>query len=244
MKKTVPLVLLSLLVIGITGCDSSSDSATSSNSSSNSSTTSGASSSGTFTDSRDGQVYKYVKIGTQTWMAQNLNYQVDSSWCYDDSAANCSTYGRLYQWAAAMAIDTSYNRAFWKGADSAQHQGICPSGWHIPNDTEWGVLLAKVGADSARIKLSSTNGWDNSRNGTNADSFSVLPAGYRFDDGTFYNVGKYAYFWSSSEYDVSDTIGYSECGAWSRRFNKDYTNVIKYGTSKGESFSLRCLKDN
>ena len=73
-----------------------------------------------FVDSRDGKVYKTVKIGTQTWMAQNLNYTMVNSSCYNDSNVNCKTYGRLYTWAAAKTA--------------------CPKGWHLPSDTEWSIL--------------------------------------------------------------------------------------------------------
>lgn len=196
--------------------------------------------SGTFTDTRDGQVYKYVKIGAQTWMAQNLNYKVDNSWCYDDSTANCATYGRLYQWAAAMGLSSTYNSTTWGG--SLPHQGICPSGWHVPSDTEWGVLLAYVGADSARIKLSSTSVWDSCSgclwphgHGTNAYGFNVLSAGYRYYDGTFYNPGSDANFWSSSESDASF--------AWYRFFYYTYVRVYRYHNLKTNGFSLRCLEN-
>jgi len=193
--------------------------------------------SGTFIDARDGQSYKWVTIGTQTWMAQNLNYNTANdtgSWCYNDSSANCTTYGRLYTWATAMGLDTSYNSKLWQGPDSAKHQGICPSGWHVPTDTEWGTLIAYVGADSARIKLSSTSGWS-SGNGTDAYGFSVLPAGYRLYGGTFLNLGDGAFFWSSSEYGASY--------AWNRNFLFSNAYVIRNNNLKPYGFSLRCAQN-
>jgi len=197
---------------------------------------------GWLTDVRDSQVYRTVKIGTQTWMAMNLNYKVDSSWCYDDSASNCTKYGRLYQWAGAMAIDTSYNHKLWQGSDSAQHQGVCPSGWHIPTGTEWEVLIAKVGSDSARIKLSSTSGWSpcsvgNSMNGTDTYGFRVLPAGYHDVSGAFYYLDSLAYFWSSSDYSASS--------AWIRAFYYGNAGVGHgdVGNKRTGGFSLRCLEN-
>jgi len=102
----------------------------------------------TFTDTRDNKTYKYVKIGTQTWMAENLNYNATGSKCYaegvpgvsaDSIAKNCTKYGRLYDWSTAMALDASYNYDSYSAA--AKHQGICPSGWHLPSDAEWNILM-------------------------------------------------------------------------------------------------------
>jgi len=202
--------------------------------------------SGTFTDSRDGHVYKYVKIGTQTWMAQNLNYQVDSSWCYGGVAGNCSTYGRLYQWAAAMDLASTYNSATWGG--TLPHQGVCPSGWHVPSDAEWQTLEVRVGMIAA---TAATTGWRgttegtrlkansslwSTNTGTDAYGFSVLPAGYRYGGGSFGSLGNNADFWSSSEYVASS--------AWLRYFYYDYAYVYRnYSNNKSFGFSLRCLKD-
>jgi uncharacterized protein (TIGR02145 family) len=133
-----------------------------------------------FTDARDGQVYKTVKIGNQVWMAENLNYVTDSSFCYKDSIEYCSKYGRLYSWNAAMRA--------------------CPSGWHLPDTTEWRVLLNIAWPDStvmspelaesaATAMLSSDSGFRRlSTNGRyvvhNVFGFAMLPAG-----GTFYGGG-------------------------------------------------------
>jgi len=231
MKKI--LAIFAFLIFGLIGCDSSSDNSTSSNSGS-SSTTSGVS--GTFTDTRDGQVYKWVKIGTQTWMAQNLNYRNTSGKndtvgvCYNDLSANCATYGRLYTWLDVM------NGASPSSANPSGTQGICPSGWHVPSDTEWGGLLTYVGADSARIKLSSTSGWNNNKNGIDDYNFTVLPAGYRLSIGIFNYADNISIFWSSSEY--KDTSY-----AWMRSFNYNYAKVGHGTDYKSYGYSLRCIQN-
>ena len=133
---------------------------------------------GSFTDSRDGKTYKTVKIGNQIWMAENLNFETDSSYCYNDSAEYCAKYGRLYEWSAAM--------------------DACPSGWHLPDTAEWRMLLAAVGGDSiAGMKLKSTSGWNSDGNGTDDFGFTVLPAG-GWDNKMF--EGEAAGFWSSVGY--------------------------------------------
>ena len=80
---------------------------------------------GTLKDSRDGQIYKTVKIGSLTWMAENLNYETENSYCYKDNEANCSKYGRLYPWSAANSA--------------------CPTGWRMPSQTEWISLITAAG---------------------------------------------------------------------------------------------------
>lgn len=122
---------------------------------------------GTFTDSRDGKKFKTVKIGTQTWMAENLNYATEKSKCYDNKPANCQKYGRLYDWADAMVIDEKFNKEKWNGND-ANHQGVCPSGWHLPSDAEWKTLIIFIG-NAAGTKLKAKNGW-NKRDFSNRDS--------------------------------------------------------------------------
>ena len=173
-------------------------------------------STGNLTDSRDSQTYKTVTIGTQTWMAENLNYETANSYCYNDDAANCTKYGRLYTWVAATTA--------------------CPEGWHLPTQTEWSTLFTAVGGQSvAGTKFKSTSGWNSSGNGTDAFSFSALPAGSRDNDGDYYDEGDYADFWSSTEdssdYAYSMDLGYDDGGAY---LNYNY---------KYFGFSVRCLQD-
>ena len=209
---------------------------------------------GTMTDSRDGQTYKTVKIGTQTWMAENLNYAYtgvpynysgntsdSTSWCYSNATANCTKYGRLYTWAAAMdSVGTWSTNGKGCGygktcSPTYPVRGVCPEGWHLPTQTEWNTLFTAVGGQSTAGKmLKSTSGWNSSDNGTDAYSFSALPAGYRYSSGNFILEGSYASFWSSSE-------SYSR-GAY--RMALDYNdNAFLDGDYKDLGFSVRCVQD-
>ena len=139
------------------------------------------------TDSRDGRTYKTVTIGAQTWMAENLNYETASSYCYGDSPANCTKYGRLYTWAAAMDSAGTWSSngkgCGYKKTCSPTYpvRGVCPEGWHLPSKNEWETLFAAVGGKLvAGSKLKSTSGWYKNGNGTDDFGFSALPAGYRY----------------------------------------------------------------
>ena len=210
---------------------------------------------GTMTDERDGKTYKTVTIGTQTWMAENLNYAYigipynysgytfdSTSWCYGDNPANCTKYGRLYTWAAAMdSVGTWSTNSKGCGygttcSPTYPVRGICPEGWHLPTKAEFETLFAAVGGKStAGQMLKSTSGWNSSGNGTDAYAFSALPAGRRNYDGDFNYEGDRAYFWSSTEGDSSGAYGmcldyYSDSAGLG--------NYYKY-----YEFSVRCLKD-
>ena len=177
----------------------------------------GAGAIGSITDSRDGQSYKTVSIGTQTWMAQNLNYETANSYCYSDSPSNCTKYGRLYTWAAAKTA--------------------CPTGWNLPAYEEFKTLFTAVGG-STGTKLKSTSGWNsggNSVSGTDNYSFSALPAGYWNDDGKYDREGYDAYFWSSSEYDRTY--------AYRMYLSYDYGSAGLVSSYKYDGFSVRCVKD-
>ena len=159
-------------------------------------------------DSRDGKTYATVGIGTQTWMAENLNYEykngnsVYGNWCYRDSTKYCAQYGRLYSWAAAMdSVTTGCGKDKTCSASAGRVQGVCPDGWHLPSEAEWNTLFATVdGSKTAGTMLKSSTGWENNGNGENAVGFSALPSGIRNNGGGFGDAGNKARFWSASEH--------------------------------------------
>ena len=170
---------------------------------------------GTLTDPRDGKTYKTVVIGTQTWMAENLNYEISDSWCYGNEEENCEKYGRLYTWAAAMSA--------------------VPDGWHLPTNEEWVILATNVGGEAyAGTKLKSKNGW-NSGNGTDDYGFSVFPAGYRYS-GFFINLGSGVYFWTASESSSSN--------AYNRHFNTGASMSSGSNNKTSSAYSVRLVKDS
>ena len=180
----------------------------------------GAGAIGSMTDSRDGQSYKIVTIGSQTWMAQNLNYETANSYCYNDNASNCTKYGRLYTWAAA--------------------KNACPSGWHLPTKAEFETLITAVGGSStAGTKLKSTSGWNDCNgkisNGTDDYSFSALPAGNRNSNEHFYGEGYSVAFWSSTE----ENGGY----AYVMDLIDIYDGAEPDRSNVNNGFSVRCVKD-
>ena len=201
----------------------------------------------TMTDSRDGTIYKTTRIGTQMWMAENLNYATVGSRCYNDNAEYCTQYGRLYSWAAAMdSATTGCGYGSFCAASSGKVQGVCPNGWHLPDSTEWEMLFTTAGGkDSAGTKLKSAMGW--SPNGSDAYGFSALPSGsWGFGgetEGLFGGIGSEANFWSSSEsfsdraYEVwmnsTSAAAYIENAA---------THAVG-GSYKHNCFSVRCVKD-
>ena len=208
------------------------------------------------TDERDGNVYRTVKIGDQVWMAENLNYADSSktpsllkrSWCYKNVAKNCDVAGRLYTWAAAVdSVKTgcgyrstcdlaSANSTGSSTGSATLVQGICPTGWHLPSQTEWMALFTAVGGQSTAGKvLKSQSGWNNNGNGTDAFGFSALPAGDRASDGYFYDIGARTYFWSSSEVNSSD--------ASIVLLYHNYKNAYLYNYGKNLVMSVRCVKD-
>ena len=104
-------------------------------------------------DVRDGEVYKTVKIGNQTWMAENLRYNASGSWL---NPINPSVqYGRLYDWGTVM------NGASSSSSSPSGVQGICPSGWHVPSDAEWATLENAIGGNAVGTAMKSTSGWSN-----------------------------------------------------------------------------------
>jgi len=175
----------------------------------------------TFVDSRDGKTYKKATIGTQTWMAENLNYDVPgvtTDVCYGDSADNCAKYGRLYDWPAAKKA--------------------CPAGWHLPSYDEWMTLVEYAGGWSmARTTLKSTTGWNNDGNGTDDYGFSALPGGfYGYEGSNFDAAGDDGYWWSATEINADNARYYY--------LNHDNVNVYRdYFDKTSFLSSVRCLQD-
>ncbi len=195
---------------------------------------------GTLTDDRDGQTYKTVKIGEQWWMAENLNYQVDNSFCYNDSAEYCEKFGLLYPWTAAVGKSEAECGYRDKCGLSGKVRGVCPEGWHLPDTTEWNALFTAVGGwATAGIMLKSTEGWNDyegtSGNGSDNFGFSALPAGYRYYNGGFSHEGYCAYFWSSTEFDGGN--------AYNMYLDFSYDDAFLGSRSKINWFSVRCLRD-
>ena len=180
---------------------------------------------GSFTDSRDGKIYKTVTIGKQTWMAQDLNYNAPTGcWCYKDDSSYCKKLGRrLYNWKAAM--------------------DYCPKGWHLPSVDEWMELINYLGGfEAAGGKLKAKEGWNDSNiSSTNSSGFSALPGGYRNYGGIFGGVGTEGYWWSSTE---NGSGAWAFSGAWYFSMRYDDNVVNKYGSNHQRAgFSVRYVKD-
>ncbi|MCL2218551.1 MAG: hypothetical protein FWC23_01115 [Chitinispirillia bacterium] len=188
----------------------------------------------TLTDS-DGKQYRIVTIGSQMWMAENLNYNASGSVCYNNQESNCNTYGRLYDWATVM------NGASSSTLSPSGVQGICPSGWHVPSDAEWETLVKYVDPNAsgdydnnAGTKLKSTSGWSGGGNGTDEHGFSALPCGDGYSAGSFGDAGYYGRWWSATERGASY--------AWLRDMSYEYDFVYRYNRGKTTLHSVRCLK--
>jgi uncharacterized protein (TIGR02145 family) len=173
----------------------------------------------TITDTRDGQVYPTVQIGSQCWLQKNLNYSTGNSWCYDNNSSNCNTYGRLYDWQTAL--------------------GACPSGWHLPSDADWTALIDFLGGEyiaGGKMKEAGTAHWSSPNTGaTNSSGFTALPGGFRSDNGNFYNLTSTATFWSST---VS-----SSTAVWTRNLYYNQVGVYRDEYLKTNGFSVRCVHD-
>jgi uncharacterized protein (TIGR02145 family) len=174
---------------------------------------------GSFTDSRDGKAYKTVKIGSQRWMAENLNYKplAGNSWSYDNNESNCDKWGTLYDWNTAKAA--------------------CPSGWHLPTKAEWNTLVTAAGGrDIAGDKLKAKNGWEETTfNGTDNFGFTARSGGFREIDGK-YMIG--GYWWMATE--DKDESGRA---CVFRIVYFDFEYYYEFIHDKNEGLSIRCVKD-
>jgi len=187
---------------------------------------------GYLVDGRDGNRYRTVVIGVQTWMAENLNYEAGGSYCYGDSAGGCTLFGRLYLWDSLYVSDSS-------------RQGVCPKGWSVPSDSQWQALEEAVGMDTSLVATTGWRGtqgfalkapsplWDGDA-GTDLYGFHVLPGGYRYNGGGYGGFGADAYFWTSSG---------DPYVAIYRLFSHGSAKIGRNTNSHPNGLSVRCLKD-
>jgi uncharacterized protein (TIGR02145 family) len=196
-------------------------------------------------DGRNGQEYSVVSLGSQTWIAENMNIGTNElgneiGKCYDENEADCLLYGRLYTWAEAMALPELCNDEPDNDACrySLPRQGICPENWHVPSDGEWNALLDFVGGTIAGRELKAESGWDTypgGGNGWNTRGFSALPGGFGSSGGDFGDKGKFGYWWSASEARTPP-----ENAVY---YNMSYTSRVatRAEDPKARLYSVRCL---
>jgi len=207
---------------------------------------------GTFTDPRDNKTYETVEIGTQTWMAENLNYNTNGSKCYGEGGqvekynergdnigftklspaeiqANCDKYGRLYYLAT---------------------MNVCPNGWHLPSTKEWETLTNFVDTNEV-TKLKSSNGWDIC-NGSDNYGFAALPGGFGLicdkvpEKLCFGRVGEIGSWWTSTRLSIPDInrvyhMGYIDK---SMGYIYSYSKMISHFSDEKNLLSVRCVKDS
>lgn len=213
-----------------------------------------------FVDTRDGNGYDTIRIGNQVWMAKNLAYlpkvyepKSDSGYYVygyegNDTAMAISTdnykiYGCLYSWPVAMNIKENEPIS-----DTGFIQGICPDGWHLPGDDEWKQLEALLETyaefpkdDERRItgnvgnKIKADYTWESADSLTNQSGFSALPSGFRYKNGHFDKIGKYGYFWTSTEYNEQTAIY--------RYLKYDSDGTYSGRPSKQNGMPVRCVKN-
>jgi len=213
---------------------------------------------GEFTDERDGQIYKTVTIApagtgySEVWMAENLNFETENSWCgggIGTTEGDCSVYGRLYTWAAAVGrAEDECGYEHTCGLGSGDIRGACPKGWHLPSQSEWEALIVAVDGSITEYTSSNTAGsklksaarcWSSYSGITIEDAFgfSALPAGDRNYNGYYDDEGDYVYFWSSTEnnsYNAYYMLLY---------YRLDDAYLFNDGR-KNNGFSIRCIKDS
>lgn len=194
----------------------------------------------------DGNVYKEIAIGGQTWMQENLNVSCyrngepvrhaktdaewldaasrgEGAWCYyNNDPSNGARYGRLYNWYAIN-----------------DPRGLAPEGWRIPNDGDWETLIEKLGGEAlagGKMKTAGNQAWADPNQGADGSSrFDAQPGGIRGQDGTFRFSGLNAFFWSNSEF--------SPAFAWYRSLGNHRPTAVRSGNDKLDGLSVRCIRE-
>jgi len=171
-----------------------------------------------FTDTRDNQSYKIVKIGDQVWMAENLNFKTEKySYCYGRKTANCEKYGRLYRWEAAVKA--------------------CPEGWHLPTDEEWQAMEKYLGmSDADAVKFNTWRGTDQAEKLMNDTTlgFNIVLGGYFNPPSNYFLAGIQSFYWTASEKGGL---------AWYRQMMKGNGKIFRNIRAKSWGMSVRCVKN-
>jgi len=193
---------------------------------------------GTFTDARDGETYRTVKIGDQEWMVDNLRYKAEGSYAPDNEEINVSRFGRLYTWTSALNIPPEFSEQtlardleMYHKMREKNYQGIAPEGWHIPSTKEWETLLSNLNPKTDGSELRSACFWH--KPGKDSFGFFALPAGYRFDNGTFCHFGRRARFWCKDEYGKANAY----------RLSITNNSIDIEGVYRSDAVSVRCVKN-
>ena len=201
---------------------------------------------GMLCDKRDGQMYRLVAIGNQVWMAQNLNYHAEGSWCYENKKSNCSIYGRLYSWISAMDLPASYAKESAGSLLKGEHQGVCPEGSHMPTSADMKALLAymkkhnRYDRENSGTLLKMRFSWMQSEEwpeGTDRFGFGAMASGFRSAKGDFREMGKDADFWVAEESNAPSHAPY-----WNLYYDNDEF-LGDYSKNKQYAYSVRCLKN-
>ena len=200
-----------------------------------------------FTDSRDGKDYSYVAYGTQSWMTQNLAYLPSVNKLNEGSEGEDFHY-YVYGYDGNDVEDAKEMENFNKhGVLYNFHAALraCPSGWHLPSDSEWKELEQFFGmsqedsenrgyrnSGEVGYKLKLTSGWNDSSN--NSSGFSAIPSGDRNDNGNFYNIGSRIHFWTATG---------NSLNSWIRYLDGNKEGVYRSDKRRDNGFSVRCIKD-
>lgn len=173
---------------------------------------------GSFTDTRDGKVYKTVKIDDQVWMGENLAFKTESGcWVYDDIQDYAKTHGYLYSWEVATKA--------------------CPDGWRLPSMQDWWYLSTYLGGDEqagGRLKEIGTTSWKNpNARATNSSGFSALPSGRSGDTNMEY-IGYKAFFWTNVDDD--------DATSWHASLSSSDGELSFNPADKKDGYSVRCIQ--
>lgn len=169
-----------------------------------------------------GETYDTVHFNGLTWMAQNLNYEIADSWCYDNNPANCLKYGRLYTWEAAM-------------------RACREVGMRLPTDNEWIELAMSHGGFSNFMYDKDHEDEGDPKKAYEAlieggnSGFTAQLGGGRLSLGLFNRLGEYGGYWSATELDAGN--------AWRFDFNRISGRLYRRDLNKPAGLSCRCVKD-